>query len=194
MLTIGIDARELVGNPAGKGQYLQRIVDQWLLTASEKLSLVLYVRAGEKLDTISGTDNVSIRVIPVAGRVFLWHRAVGKRLKQDGVAVFFAPLSYQSALWNPVPTVTVVHDLSVFLMQGFQHNRRSEFTEKMSLKRSVHKSEALIAVSQSTKNDLVTITGVAPESVTVTVLAALLAKQNVIPYADRKPYICLSVH
>jgi len=187
MLCIGIDARELVGQPAGKGQYLKRILESWLQQTDVSLKLILYIQEGHTLE-LTSSQYVNVVMQPQKGRAVLWHRNVSKRLVNDGVAVFFAPFSYQSAIWNSVPTVTTVHDLAIFLLPGVSHNRRAQLIEKIFLKRCIRKSAALIAVSQSTAHDLVQVSAVSPKKIIITPLAPLLEPAEALPLAKRNAY------
>ena len=168
MLRLGVDARELLNRPAGKGQYLRKLLEAWLQASPVELggtlSLTLYVKHGQ-----AGSENLrdtlmalraehsavgELAVVALSGSGLLWHRAVARSLKRDNVAVFFAALSYFSAVWNKVPTLSVVHDLAVFKVAGLAHNRRAMLVERVMLRRMVQKSAAIIAVSAATKADL----------------------------------------
>src|ERR1051325_2203228 len=186
-MRIGIDARELCGEPAGKGQYLRRVVDCWRRTPG--ISMVLYIRTGTSLPADLHTGASSVQVVAVSGWGPLWHRAVARRLRADSVDVFFAALSYQSAVWNSVPTVTVVHDLAVFRVKGIVHSRRALFTERITLHLMARRSAGLIAVSQSTKNDLVLLAKVDPDRVAVCYEAVQLDEaRDPLPREEREAY------
>ena len=195
-LNIGIDGRELVGQPAGKGLYVQRIIAAWLVAVPFQVHLHIYLHTGSVVPEFLSTwqdqqagksELLHITVHFCSGP--LWHRTVSKNLKKDGVDVYFAPLSYQSAIWNTIPTVTTVHDLAIFVVKNLVHNKRAQITEKLLLRRSVKKSVHLLAVSQSTKNDLLALTPVQTEKITVTLLAPFFSHQTTIPLSLRKKYI-----
>src|SRR5690606_10512725 len=120
-----------------------------------------------------------------------WHRSVGKRLKKDGAETFFAALSYQSALWNRVPTVTVVHDLAVFRLAHFAHNRKAQIVERLTLRRCIAKSARVVAVSQSTKRDLLELMSAPEKKVSVIYESSLLGEDSAtapLPFKDRQPF------
>lgn len=185
-MTIGIDARELSGQPAGKGQYLLRMVVHWIKNSDARF--MLYTKPGQILPV--HCTGPTVRHVEVSGKGLLWHLTVGQRLKSDGVQTFFASLSYLSCLANPVPTTTVVHDLAVFRLPGLSHNRRAQIIERLSLKRAIKKSAVIIAVSQSTKRDLVELMGAKPESIDVLYEAAMLEDDGIAPLSkdQRQPY------
>lgn len=168
-MRVGIDAREICDRPAGKGQYLLRILSQW--KKQKPFFLVLYIEKGHKIPEILISKDVE--VVEVEGGL-LFHWRVSRRLKTDKITVFFAALSYLSAIVNPIPTITVIHDLAIFRLKGFRHNRKAQFIERFSLRHCVKKSVHLIAVSQSTKRDVMEI-GRAPEAkISIVYEAALL--------------------
>ena len=124
-MVVGIDARELVNRPAGKGQYLLRIIDNWVHNANySTINFKLYLNENTELsDSLKEfAKSANVEIIQQEGRGILWHIAVAKRLKKDGVSVYFASLTYLSAIVNPVPTVTVVHDLAVLRLPEMSHN------------------------------------------------------------------------
>jgi len=181
---VGVDAREICDRPAGKGQYLIRLLTEWLQT--KPFSLTLYIADGQEVpSTIVGAD-----VVAVKARGLLWHRAVGRRLGTDGVEVFFASQSYLSALFNRVPTVTVVHDLAIFQKAQYSNNRKAQLVERLTMKRAVRASAKVIAVSEATKRDIVLFGNAQPESITVIYEAAMLnAKASTpLPPDKRKNY------
>jgi alpha-1,3-rhamnosyl/mannosyltransferase len=171
-MTVGVDAREICNRPAGKGQYLLRVLASW--KQQKAFPMVLYVEEGQRIPEALAKDSGDlIQVVEVAGG-FFFHRRVAKRLRADGVSVFFAALSYLSAIFNPVPTVTVIHDLAVFRLKGFRHNRKAQIIEHLTLRPCVRRSAHLIAVSESTKRDVMEIGKAKESDVSVVYEAALL--------------------
>ena len=168
-MRIGIDARELTNKPAGKGQYVGKVIQAW--AQKDSVQLILYIHAGTVLPD-AYRFNGAVTVIEVKGKGIAWHVQVSRRLNSDSVTVYFAALSYLSALVNVVPTVTVVHDLAVF-QRGIVHNRKSYFIEKLTLKSAVRRSAAVVSVSKSTAKDLMSYTNINSSKVTVIPIAPL---------------------
>lgn len=191
-MRVGIDARELCHQPAGKGQYLSRLLQIWL---SKEAELVLYLGQNDKLPDSwleYGQDpstKARVECVQVGGLPFLWHRQVAKRLISDRIQVFFAALSYQSAIWNPISTVTVVHDLAIFKLPDFTHNRRAQLIEKSTLTTCAERSARIIAVSENTKKDLLEFAypDLSEGKVKVIYEAPLLTKEKLLPLSlDRR--------
>jgi glycosyltransferase involved in cell wall biosynthesis len=185
-MVIGIDAREICDKPAGKGQYLLRLLFHWQRTPGYEL--ILYTYPGQVLP--ASVEGPSVHQCAVGGRAVFWHRAVGRRGREDSIDVFFAALTYQSALWNRVPTVTVVHDLAVFRLPRLAHRRKSVIVERLALRRSLAVSAEILVLSQSTKRDLTELMDADPNKITVIPGAPLLTSARVppIPHERREPY------
>jgi len=191
-MKVAVDARELSYQPAGKGNYLLSILTAMMVEKDEALQLTLYFQEGGNPEDIkmlicqrSKCNPNSITTCVVRGKGIMWHRTVAKlALQQD---VFFAALSYFSAFFNTIPTVTVVHDLAVFRVQGIMHNAKASFVERLLLKKMVKKSVAIIAVSEATAVDLRTYAPMAAAKTTVIPLAPALfdAKQALLPLNKR---------
>ncbi|HSI21201.1 MAG TPA: glycosyltransferase family 1 protein [Verrucomicrobiae bacterium] len=179
-MRIAVDAREICGRPAGKGQYLLRILNEW---RDGDDAVFCYVHPGQKIP--SELRGRAIEQVEVAGRSLFWHRAAAKQALQDKAQVFFASQSYLSALFCSVPTVTVVHDLAVFVLKNVKHNAKANAVEKASLRRSLKRSAAVIAVSQATAKDVQEIGKCPPDKLHVIGEAPLLMDARPLPLSAR---------
>lgn len=185
-LVVGIDARELIRQPAGKGLHLWQLMKVW---AKRDLEMHLYIKEGTELPP--HITLVAEKVHVVAGRGIFWHRAVAKRLKEDGIEVFYAGLSYQSAIFNRVPTVTSVPDLIALVLTNIRRNRKAVFTERLFLKSMLKRTKGIICVSEATARDLEKVAGPINVPVVVTLLApeSRLTKMSLVPLEQRQPTI-----
>ena len=174
-MVVGVDAREICGQPAGKGQYVLRVLRQW--QAEQVFSLVLYVRSGQTppADIIAGRET---RVVEQQGKGLLWHFRVARRLKKDKVQVFFAALSYVSAVFNRVPTVMVVHDLATFKLKGVTHNHKSQLADMLFLKWGAQRASKIMAISESTRKDLLDLVKIPKGKIQISSAAALLSQAD----------------
>ena len=177
-MVVGIDAREICQRPAGKGHYLARLIANWQQQSA--FPIVFYIQEDQELPANFFKAKVwssTWKVVKQKGRGPLWHRAVGRRLKADGVTVFFAALTYQSAIWNKVPTVTIVHDLAIFKLPHISHNKKAQLVERLTLAATVERSKKIIVVSENTKKDLLEATRINPLKVEVVFAASLLTEK-----------------
>ena len=107
-MRIGIDARELCGNPTGVGRHLAGLLRAWSSDAAAmRHSFVLYAHE----EITSPIPLAELRV--VAGQPgTMWEQvALPRAAKHDRLDVFFAP-GYTAPLRLNTPTVVLVHDIS----------------------------------------------------------------------------------
>jgi glycosyltransferase involved in cell wall biosynthesis len=112
-LTIGIDARELLGEPTGVGRYLGELLRRWVIrpdAASRRL--VLY--SPEPLPFVASAPkgaNIS-EVVAGSGRGTWWEQTHLRRaVRSDPPDVFFAG-AYTAPLALGVPLAVTIHDVS----------------------------------------------------------------------------------
>ena len=112
-LTIGIDARELLGEPTGVGRYLGELLRRWTRRADAgSRELILYTpEALPFLKTIPATANVR-EVVAGTGRGTWWEQTHLRRaVRSDPPDVFFAG-AYTAPLALGVPLAVTIHDVS----------------------------------------------------------------------------------
>ena len=97
---------------------------------------------------------------------FLWTQiALPLRLLKKDIDVFFSPAHY-GPRFCPVPLIVTIHDLSFFYYpQDFL--KRDLFKLKNWTTYTVKKAKKIIAVSYSTKKDLINIYKISPEKIEV---------------------------
>ncbi len=112
-LTIGIDARELLGEPTGVGRYLGELLRRWTSRADAATRrLVLYTPESLPfLTTVPHTANVR-EVVAGSGRGTWWEQTHLRRaVRADPPDVFFAG-AYTAPLALGVPLAVTIHDVS----------------------------------------------------------------------------------
>jgi glycosyltransferase involved in cell wall biosynthesis len=112
-ITIGIDARELLGETTGAGRYLVELLRRWVARADAMArELVLY--SPEPLpfvDTVPGGANVRA-VVAGSGRGTWWEQTHLRRaVRSDAPDVFFAS-AYTAPLALGVRLALTIHDVS----------------------------------------------------------------------------------
>lgn len=107
--------------------------------------------------------NFTLRSLPLPR---LWtHARLGPALLRDRPDLLFVPAHVIPLIHPPVSVVTV-HDLGYLVFpETYTRLRRLELD--LTTRWSVYAARQVIAISQSTKNDLVRYYGVAPERITV---------------------------
>jgi len=112
-ITIGIDARELLGEPTGVGRYLGELLRRWVVRPDAAArELVLYSPEPLPiLDTVPAEANVRA-VVAGSGRGTWWEQTHLRRaVRSNPPDVFFAG-AYTAPLALGVPLAVTVHDVS----------------------------------------------------------------------------------
>jgi len=150
-MRIGIDARPLSLPKTGIGRYtseiLKRIVDtdhQFFLYSHTPLPTDAYPA---NLTLRSGT----VRSGPVGSLFAQW--AYPRWIARDALDVFWSPRHHLPVLTS-IPTVVTIHDL-VWRKAPESMIRLGRTLERILMPRSIRKARAIIAVSESTRRDLV---------------------------------------
>jgi len=184
-MKIAIDVRTTAGEKTGKGWYTFHIVRNLLLN-DKKNTYILYT--DKKIAGLSGFKNAEFRVIESRGA--LWQIRAFFDLMKHPVDVFFAPTSYilPAILPKKIKTVVVIHDLVAFLFPS-THNRKAVFIEKLLLKRTLKRASRVIAVSNSTKEDILSMFKFVEKSKIAVVHNASSENFKIIPREDLQSFI-----
>jgi glycosyltransferase involved in cell wall biosynthesis len=112
-ITIGIDARELLGQSTGVGRYLGELLRRWV-TRPDAATRQLVLYSPEPLpflDTVPPAANVRA-VVAGSGRGTWWEQTHLRRaVRSDPPDVFFAG-AYTAPLALGVPLAVTIHDVS----------------------------------------------------------------------------------
>lgn len=168
VMKIAIDIRETLGAKTGKGWYTWIMVKQ-LLERNLDHEYLLYTH--ESNPDFENYPKVRQRVISKTG--LGWHWAVSRNLRREKPDVFWAPTSYIIPALAPagLKVIVTVHDIVAFLFpEG--HNKKAVWLERLTLHRAIRKSEHVLTVSRSTKDDLTKLFQVPIEKSTITPCAA----------------------
>lgn len=88
----------------------------------------------------------------LAGRVFVEHLILPLLAKRDGVDLLFSP-GFVSPLWGRFLKVVTVHDLYYKLFPTFVRTLQRHYWQ-IFIPRSIHKADAVITVSETTRRDI----------------------------------------
>jgi glycosyltransferase involved in cell wall biosynthesis len=151
-MRIGIDARELSGQPTGVGRYLAALLHEWARDERAKThEFVLYAPNALAIDL----DRRRFATRLVAGGAGTWWEQV--RLppvaSADHLDAFFAP-AYTAPLRLNVPTVVTIHDLSYVVHPewfGLREGARRRWITRRSAQRAAH----VITVSNVSRDEIV---------------------------------------
>ena len=145
-MVIGLDIREALDNPAGKGRYVAELMKGLPKMMSED-SFRFYCVSRPAHELPSNAEYV-----PVSSRGPLWHRAAGHDINAT-CDVFLSALSYLTPQFVTKPVVLVVYDLIAFNKLA-KPQKRAQLIERVTLRRSVGQAKRIVAISNSTARDL----------------------------------------
>lgn len=162
-MKIAIDVRSLMeGQVSGVGQYTQQIVRA--LSRHSRHELHVFYNAARAVTLPELGENIIVHGFRYPNKVLnslqwmvaqpSWDRLL------PAVDVVFAPSLRLIPLSSGVPLVSVVHDLSYEHFPEFFDIRRRVWHRMMRPKALARRSQAIIAVSEHTKHDLMNVYGV----------------------------------
>lgn len=158
-MRIAIDANVLEGAWGGIPKYLTRIASE-LIAGGDRVSLLANTRRMER--PLPGAEEVGVRI---KGTV-VWREAfLPLWLARHRPDVLWAPESHLPRL-SPVPSVVTIHDLASLRFSDVKpedHVRRF----RTDVARSVRRATRVIAVSQTTAEDIDSFYGLGAEKVRV---------------------------
>lgn len=163
-MIIAIDAREMVGAIAGKGRYILEVVKN-LSVIDRENTYYLYSKQPLGITLSENFHNVLIGGLP--GLRQLW---LALDARKRGCEFLFSPTGYLPVVFSLIPSVVTVHDLAVFVSKDAKPTLKTYFAEKLLLGMATRRARHIIAVSKSTKNDLVKLFRVPEKKITVTLL------------------------
>lgn len=152
-MIIGIDGNEAnVEKKVGVSVYTFELLKYFKKNASNDIKFIIYLKSNPRDELPKSNANFVYKIVK---GVFLWSQfflPLNLYLKKE-IDLFFSPAHYVPR-FCPVPTVTTIHDLSYFYYP--QEFLKKDFYQlKNWTKYSVKKAKKIIAVSKTTKNDLI---------------------------------------
>ncbi len=175
MMNIGIDIRVLArGTRTGVEEYTINLLSE-LLPLEPKINYQLFYNAFNKVGldyNWFNFNNVQLKDFRIPNR-FLFASArylnqpkIDKLLK--GIDVYFNPHFFVAPLTNKCKKVITFHDLSFeHYPEFFSRRKRAWQKILMNAKQEAQRADRIIAVSQSTKDDLVNLYGIPQEKIKV---------------------------
>jgi glycosyltransferase involved in cell wall biosynthesis len=151
-MRIGIDARELSGQPTGVGRYLAALLRQWALDErAQRHEFVLY--APDTVDLGLDTRRFATRL--VAGSPGTWWEQVRlpRVARADHLDVFFAP-AYTAPLRLPIPVVVTIHDLS-YTAHPEWFRLREGLRRRWVTSQTARRAAAVITVSAFSRGEVI---------------------------------------
>ena len=161
---IGIDARELTGQPTGVGRYVFGLLRSWAADeTTRRHEFILYAHAA--LSALLPSPQFTTRVVPGRGGTLWEQGALAAAARTDRLDRFFAP-GYTAPLLLRTPTVVAIHDVS-FAAHPEWFSSREGIRRRFLTRRAAGRAAAVVTISNFSKGEIVTHLGVPDERVQV---------------------------
>lgn len=157
-MIIGIDGNEAnVEKQVGVSVYTSSLLEHFHSVSNEDLQFVVFLKKPVQPHLPLENDHFQYRVI---GPPFGWSQlALPLQLRlQKNIDVFFTPAHYAPRNIT-IPSVVTIHDLSYFYYPG-DFLKRDLYKLKNWTEYSISNASHLIAVSESTKKDIIKFYGI----------------------------------
>lgn len=192
-MRIGIDGRELFGQPTGTGRYLDNLCREWsLISTTQQFELIVYTPPPPRADSFPkhGTT-MTQRVVPGTGNVWWEQTALASQINSDHLDVFFGP-NYSLPLRIDVPSVVTLHDISFFSHPEW-FGWREGFRRRWLARQSIAKAQTIITVSNFCKQELINHLNVTPKNIRVVPNGVSITQANSSKKPDSADQIILYV-
>ena len=149
-IRIGIDARELLGDPTGVGRYLAELLRRWTVRKdSAARRFTLYSPEPLPAGLAGSTET---RVLP-GGRGTWWEQtALGRAVRSDRPDVFFAP-AYTAPLGIGVPLAVTIHDIS-FIAHPEWFRWRERWRRRVLTARAARNASVIFTDSEFSRSEI----------------------------------------
>jgi glycosyltransferase involved in cell wall biosynthesis len=168
-MRIGIDARELAGQPTGVGRYLGALLREWAADPRARHhEFVLYAPAA----IVHGLDPRRFVSRVVAGVPGTWWEQIQlpPAIRREHLDVFFAP-AYTAPLRLTTPVVLTVHDLS-YAAHPEWFRLREGVRRRWVTRHAAQRAAAVLTVSAFSRREVVERLGV-PEHRVHTIVSGI---------------------
>lgn len=156
-LHIGIDGRELIGQPTGVGRYLERVLDCWRRTPGWPHRLTVFLH-GDPPSVLAGAPGIEWHVDRARHGGTVWEQTrLPRALARTGVDVLFA-VGYTAPIRVRCPFVVVIHDVS-FVTHPEWFPWREGLRRRWFTRRAARRARTILTVSNFSADEIVRTLG-----------------------------------
>jgi glycosyltransferase involved in cell wall biosynthesis len=188
-ITIGIDARELLGEATGVGRYLGELLRRWIQRRdAAKREFILYTPEPLPfLSTVPSGARVGEKVVG-SGRGTWWEQTHLRRaVRADPPDVFFAS-AYTAPLALGVPLAVAIHDVS-FAAHPEWFRPREGARRRLLTRQAARSAEVIFTISEFSKREIVDRLSVPADRIRVTYPSVTPSSARGKPAATREPLV-----
>jgi len=165
-MRIGIDASALPPRPVGAGNYIIHLVRSLAALKSEDEFTVFAQSSGRDLIGLPAEIAWRWVIVPELKPAMrlVWEQTLFPHLvDQSGVELLHS-LHYTRPIRLPCASVVTFHDLTFFLYPRL-HTRAKRIFFRLAMQISARRADALIADSESTRQDAIRLLGIPPQKI-----------------------------
>ncbi len=192
-MRIGIDARELVGQPTGIGRYVAQLCREWSRAPiAEEHRFVLYVPDSASSSTrsfpfLDVADRFDVTVVPGSAGTFWEQAALPPIANRDHLDVFFAP-AYSAPLRLSPPCVLTIPDVS-FAAHPEWFTWREGLRRRWLAIRAAARAVRVLTISEFSRREISNHLGVEIDRIHVIPLAVDNHRRGVPARPSREPLV-----
>jgi len=168
VITIGIDARELLGDTTGVGRYLGELLRRWIARPDAATRQLLLYTPEPLAFMRTVPEGAAVREVVVgSGRGTWWEQTHLRRaVRANPPDVFFAS-AYTAPLALGVPLAVAIHDVS-FAAAPHWFRPREGARRRLLTRQAARAADVIFTISEFSKREIVERLGVPTERVRVT--------------------------
>ena len=168
-MRIGIEVSSLHGRRTGVGHYIARLLRELLDRADGHEYLLFSHQRWDPEDPELAGATLADAHLPASR--WLWMQTTLPRALRDERLDVWCFTNSLAPLWQPVPSVVVIHDASVFLVPEY-HTLRRRVARSALVPTVARRARAVVTVSETARSELVAALRLPPEKVHVVYGAA----------------------
>ncbi len=170
-MRIGLDATALPPQPVGAGNYIIQLIRALSAMVVEEELVVFTQRRGPDLIDLPEDNSVEWVIVEdrSPGSRLIWEQTRFPKLIQKSGVDLLHSLHYTRPIRLPCASVVTFHDMTFFLYPEL-HTRARRMFFPQAIRINARKADALIAVSESTREDTIRLLGIPPEKIITTQL------------------------
>lgn len=164
---IGIDATALPHQPGGAGNYIIHLIRALASLSNEYQFTIFAHHSGRDLIDSPPSSRMNWVLVPdkSPARRLVWEQVTFPRLVRQSRVGLLHSLHYTRPLFLACSSVVTFHDMTFFLYPHL-HTRSKRIFFPSAIRLSARLADALIAVSENTKNDAIRLLGVPGDKIT----------------------------
>lgn len=165
-MRIGIDATALPAQPVGAGNYIIQLIRALSVLEPDVEYVIFAQRSGRALIDLPTSRQFHWRVVEdMAPAIRLvWEQVALPRLSRQAEIDVLHSLHYTRPLWLHCASVVTFHDMTFFLYPKL-HTRAKRIFFPLATRFSARRARAIIADSESTRQDIIRLLNVPGEKV-----------------------------